>query len=123
MSEQEIIEGNKLIAEFMGGITSNMNNRIVQGYQNIWLPFHGICNWGTIKTGNGKILLYHSSWDWLMPVVEKIKNISGAFINSDSQDEKFAYLIFSLSITTPIETVYIYVINFIKWYNTWQKEL
>lgn len=72
--KKEIIEGNKLIALFMGGITSDMNRRIVGGYQNIWIPIHGICDWTTIELGRGKTVEYHSSWDWLMPVVEKIMN-------------------------------------------------
>lgn len=60
MENNEILEGNKLIAEFMGlkkqGFGANEHftdngNRIV-------------------ATSNG--LQYHTSWDWIMPVVEKI---------------------------------------------------
>lgn len=73
------INNNKLIALFMGGKTSDMNNKLVQGYQNIWLPIHGICNWTTIEVGHGKILQYHKSWDWLMPVIIKIGTIKIPF--------------------------------------------
>ena len=61
MSEEEIMEGNKLIAEFM-----DLKN------------FH-TTNW---YTDNDKIgfyiddkICYHSSYDWLMPVVEKMEKM------------------------------------------------
>jgi len=67
----DIIKNNKIIALFMGGKTSDMS-RVVNGYQNIWLPNFGICRWDTIDLGKGKILSYHKSWDWLIPVIDKI---------------------------------------------------
>jgi hypothetical protein len=67
-------------------------------------------------------LEYHSSWDWLMPVVEKIRTTAGCLINSDSQEKKYAFMLFSLSVTTPIETVYLYVSNYIEWYNSVYKK-
>lgn len=70
----ETVNNNKAIAIFMGGKTSDMDNRIVQGYQNIWLPVHGVCRWDTAESGKGKILQYHKSWDWLIPVIDKIRN-------------------------------------------------
>lgn len=56
MSEQEIIEGNKLIAEFMRVFTDDSQ----------W-PYH-------VHGDSWKLegLKYHKSWDWLMPVVGKI---------------------------------------------------
>jgi len=51
MTNEEIIEGNKIIAEFM---------QHPEGYDE-----HGV--W--------QKLAYHSSWDWLMPVVEKIESL------------------------------------------------
>jgi len=41
----------------------------------IWLPYWGISKFDTIALGAGNILEYHKSWDWLMPVVEKIENL------------------------------------------------
>ena len=46
----------------MGG-TFRSNNEM-------WLPIYGICNIGSIN--NGKILKYHNSWDWIIPVINKI---------------------------------------------------
>lgn len=63
----EIIEGNKSIAEFMGRqiVESPWPHKSLeeQGY---WVHQLGQ-NYFKTK------LKYHSSWDWLMPVVEKIE--------------------------------------------------
>ena len=56
------MEDNKLIAEFMGCV-ENPNN----GVWNTECPFEG-------KGHHLETMKYHSSWDWLMPVVEKIRN-------------------------------------------------
>jgi hypothetical protein len=68
MSEEEILEGNKLIAEFMGYKYIN--------------PKDSCDRWGWYLNGDNstsinylKELKYHSSWDCLMPVVEKIESI------------------------------------------------
>ena len=53
MTQDEIIEGNKLIAEFMGAIVNK--DGTVKGYSQIQIPGYG----------------YHTSWDWLMPVANK----------------------------------------------------
>lgn len=68
MGKTDIIEGNKLIAEFMEYTIGNL-----QG----WVSGNNFCSY---KKENGEIvnpvkvenLKYHSSWDWLMPVVAKI---------------------------------------------------
>lgn len=56
-----MLEGNKLIAEFMQLKFSNDK----------WY------RWDDVNKGSGYFikLKYHSSWDWLMPVVEKIIDI------------------------------------------------
>jgi hypothetical protein len=64
-------EGNKLIAEFMGAKTNKtaVHEEVRKTLQNtdFWIPLIGI-----VKQDN---LKYHSSWDWLMPVVEKIEKL------------------------------------------------
>lgn len=85
MSNEEIIEGNKLIAVFMGKLTG------------IGIP---------LSTFN----YYHKDWNRLMPVVEKIGRLyDKAHLKEMS--------INSLSVFSPIETVFTCVIQFIKWYN------
>ena len=64
MTTQEILEGNKLIAEYMGAkrkeysITNREHYLFRDGRKYL--------------TEN---LIFHSSWDWLMPVVEKIESL------------------------------------------------
>jgi len=75
---------NIMIAEFMGGVIKSDNE--------IWLPIHGICDLGK----SGKILKYETSWDWLMPVVEKIETTRFTFKNyvnnyAERSDRKSSY--------------------------------
>lgn len=113
------IQDNKLIALFMGGLTSEMNNRIVQGYQDMWLPIHGICNWTTVELGNGQTLQYHKSWDWLKPVIDKIiEQIGIKEITECTDIEWYQYSrICDMRMNIKIEQAYYHVVEFIKWYN------
>lgn len=127
MKENEIIEGNKLIAEF--------DKRLFYG--------HTIDKFG-VGTGNAlPEMEYHSSWDWLMPVVEKISEYRYPeyfkhFPDSHERDpfEDCAYprtfgmrdkegnymvrLNANTLITAPTlkEAVWLAVIDFINWHNT-----
>lgn len=56
-------EGNKLIAEFMGAYRPN---EILNSYEGTFLYLNGK-RWCQRES-----LEYHTSWDWLMPVVEKM---------------------------------------------------
>ena len=109
------VNNNKAIAIFMGGKTSD-TSRVVSGYQNIWLPIHGTCRWDTIDLGKGKILCYHKSWDWLIPVIDKIT----------SDDSYIKYIDHTCSMvddggvyinTKFIDVTYNNVVDFINWYN------
>ena len=93
------MKDNKLIAEFMG----------------LELTTDGISDLYYTKDKRLKqIENYHASWDWLMPVVEKISDIKSWSINatlewlSDSQDRDGLYT---------KEDVYESVVEFIKQYN------
>lgn len=76
------MKDNKLIAEFMGGILSSVPNLInlpqTVGEANL------LCVKGSERLLNGTYsvhrlneLKYHTSWDWLMPVVKKINQVCG----------------------------------------------
>ncbi len=71
-------------------------------------PFNEIHDATLYKVEQGTFeldeLQYHASWDWLMPVVHKIKGTS-------------AQGIFMMEIGLPIEHVYNAVVEFIKEYN------
>ena len=70
-------------------------------------------------------LKYHSSWDWLMPVVEKIE-LLGYSVEKNFQriDGDFQCLItkgndilFQEFSTKSIEAMHYVVVEFIEWYN------
>ena len=83
------VDANKLIAEFMG----------------IKLTENGLA-WDYI---NNPIPSYHTSWDWLMPVVQKVSSLCDEPCELDNM--KHALL------TGDIESVYDDVVEFIKEYN------
>lgn len=133
MKEQETLEGNKLIAEFQ-------NDKII-------LEEDGICIISNSKmwfSGDKRLeqyqeKCYHSSWDWLMPVVEKIEKIHndhhgyfGVYISSNqctiqgtklnlalkNPEYGFVYLSDTNAIfDTKIKSTWFAVVEFIKWYN------
>lgn len=105
MKEEVIIEGNKLIAEFMG-------------YEYIG---GDVMHYPYLRKGDEIIAVhndvcYHSSWDWLMPVVHKITG-------EIQQDYPLkTTMITDLAIHTPREDVWEAVVEFIKWYNSQKQE-
>jgi hypothetical protein len=63
----KIVEGNKMIAEFMGFNVLPVDSLSGKRYEVIDFEH------GRIKVENLDVdCFYHTSWDWLMPVVEKI---------------------------------------------------
>jgi hypothetical protein len=118
MTTEEIIQGNKLIAEFMGGIIQPNNTvcpypRGLPSWANILYDFD------TMRIGGYE---YHTSWDWLMPVVEKIES-EGFTVNIQDRGcciyKKFSHPICTAERwETKIEGIWQAVTSFIKWYNT-----
>lgn len=107
MKKEEIIKGNKLIAEFMGA-KYDKDVYFPVHPSDLWLPTYGIVNYTTVDYGNGKILEYHCSWNWLMPVVAKItKNES--FIGNKIRENLMDVIPFG-----NIDDVYPFVIEFIN---------
>jgi len=62
-----IMTYNNLIAEFMGG------QRVLPDEDVYNMPTHNNLCYGVNE------LKYHTSWDWLMPVVDKINNTTDEF--------------------------------------------
>jgi len=94
MNTEEIIEGNKLIAEFMGcyGDTHYVGGEEVYryGFKNTHITERWHENYFDNRTP------YHSSWDWLMTAVEKAKELvdkyrdycqAWEFSNTPNEDE------------------------------------
>ena len=116
MSESEIIEGNKLIAEFMGAILvkAPMGDAMRMEKGRFPEPY-------SLKQLSVHILRYHTSFDWIMTVVEKIVpyglfrltigNIASVcHFETDDNFKKH-------SSESTIETVWLACVDFIKWYN------
>lgn len=113
MTQQEILENNKLIAEFLG----------------LTITTDGI---SLFDTNYKPLAKYHESWNDLMPVVEKIqstwRNEDIFVVTIKSKHclitlEKFLYkpldiAYSSVKMNEPlINAVWHAVIEFIKWYN------
>lgn len=92
------MEDNKLIAEFMG--CTNPFNDITDA------TLYKI-EQGTFEIGE---LKYHTSWDWLMPVVQKIKRTD---LSREMVMQGMDELIDAFD-TADIETTYDAVVEFIK---------
>lgn len=97
-----ITESNKLIAEFMGEIDLK-NGR------------------GEWYSENPDALKYTESWDWLMPVVEKIESLDVTVeieghncMISDIKDGGYHQYV---AHDSKINAIYVSVVAFIKWYN------
>ncbi len=130
---QEIDEGNKLIAEFMGGMYSKhaeawgFGRAQVKPLKNfpdaIWAE-----NWE-------KELKYDSLWDWLMPVVRKIEDLhlsvdictgSVVIISRGTEDEDLLFMNIFMHIGEDVDekepngklrTLWRVIVKFIRWYN------
>ena len=109
---------NGLIVEFMG-IKPKMESPDVYTYSD--MPFFS-CRENTpekVVKAFTEYSKYHTSWDWLMPVVRKIVEISCD--ETDKCDVFMSNEYNSILDTIPlaiIEDSYKVVIEFIKYYNT-----
>jgi len=93
MNTQELRDGNNLIDEFAPEITKACRMEYLASVRD------------TIE------LKYHSSWDWLMPIVNKIRNIKmkGSFMMTQRLRETLYWV--------EKETTWECVVAFIVWYN------
>ncbi len=105
---------NKLIAEFMELPTEVFNTGLLNYY-------HREDNSGTWYEEHE--LSYNVSWDWLMPVVEKIENFGFEFIITESRckikhntDHSIEELFHIETIGSKINTTYYAEVKFIKNY-------
>ncbi len=128
MEEQKIIEGNKLIAEFMGAECLSPKTKFSYfDFGNDWSENEGIFQ----QKIHIRMLKYHSSWDWLMPVVEKVRDkncIVSIWFNRQLNTNNTTIANFEdgwkkdINISgVGIESTYKSVIEFIKWHNNQKK--
>lgn len=127
MTQEQIIEGNSLIAEFMGRL---QEHHIVEGFDQEYGTFES-------RPETEHDWKFHTSWDWLMPVVEKIQSM---YVNVDIHGTSYdnnCYIHYSgaepeeqllleklqsfkgiyIGNASKIEATYSAVIQFITWLN------
>ena len=98
------LENNKLIAEFMGATPCILSIKSIgdmQGYEcdDFKLPIDE--------------LEYATSWDWLMPVVQKC-----ATTYIDKHKFVRELRLFNMVIYSDIQEIYKEVVEYVKWFNT-----
>ena len=118
LTKEEILEGNKLIAEFIGdyfdtGLEPSYYIRYNQEY----------------KLEDSQ---FHSSWDWIMPVVDKINAMGKAYSfaifktyvsltvekgGKVFKDFSFAYSEYITAEQTGKEAAFKLLVKFVKWEN------
>ncbi len=145
IDKEKILEGNKLIAEFMcfvkdGFLWKHGDVKLAQHY-----PKH------IFEGDNTDSFKFYSSWDWLMPVVIKIENLNLAdymyqWEGSEGEtrynfkkitvdiENNYCWIFIDLDLDPPhdicnhmadtkIEATWLCVVDFIKVYNErWAKE-
>ena len=114
MTVQQIKDGNKMIAEFMGLSYKAKTEHPLVFPDGLWMD-------KKTKVGYNE-LFYHSSWDWLMPLVEKIERMGGHItIGTNKIECQFQDFRGSSKVGfgyTKIQCVWEVIVEFIKWYNT-----
>lgn len=123
----DTLEGNKLITEIDGWVLFPAYP--FEGTTTICIPEHYERgqDWHSLEK-----ITYHSSWDSLMPVVEKIEDIGYmVVIKRTSKRTGFCQIIAMDSQfrgiaqyhASKITAVWLAVVDFIQWYNTQPKKL
>tara|TARA_R100001480_G_scaffold135528_1_gene132689 strand:+ start:644 stop:937 length:294 start_codon:yes stop_codon:yes gene_type:complete len=90
-------ENNKIIAEFMGVVFHDDENQYY--------------NADGLHIGN--TLHYHTSWDWLMPILGKIEDLNYELPEDSNLIGDITHGLVSIDIEMTFEAV----VEFIKWYN------
>lgn len=131
MTSKEILEGNRLLAEFMDCEYDDISETYDTGILKLVEPYAcGDDQFSSLL--HDYELDYHCSWDWLMPVVEKIRtlevvtnvnyNIIGDFIIEGLTATKVLNIINDReNFKSDLEMCYFGTVEFIKWYNTQSK--
>ena len=136
MKEEEIKIGNELIAKFLDWKEKWPDDDYIAYYlPKFWAG--EFCITQDFDSLEPFQMLFHSSWDWLMPVIEKIDTIEdslngkfGVYISSNRCTIQSTKLFMSDSnkryysqtyADTKFEATYKVVVKFIKWYNKYKE--
>ena len=118
IEDSQVIKDNVLIANFMGWDEFNTGSYHTP-YDNA-----SYCNGEETSICNKYALKFHSSWEWLMPVIHKIiKTIGVRSIDECSKVEWFVSTrVTQMYIGINIEHAHYYCVEFIHWYNKQNKQ-
>lgn len=134
IQDEAVLQGNKLIAEFMGWRPSVVEN----GINLYYLPNDTTGEYNhSCKQMSLESMIFHTSWDWIMFVVNKIESltedtltcvywfeITPSFINFYSHPQFCKTPDFEIKIKNndKLTALYLAVVKFIEWYNTQNKQ-
>lgn len=113
------MENNVKIAEFMGAVVKYGCSYELYGI----LPFIDDGEW-EVHFFEPEDMLFDSSWDWLMPVVQKIFTLKFSEVNGLRQyTERFNTIFDEIDchLASDIEHIHQRVVEFIDWYETTKK--
>jgi hypothetical protein len=117
ISKIDIIEGNALIIEIMNYHKTKQTDNQLRPIYRVKILGHSTLH--TIGT-----MPHHKSWDWLMPVLEKIENIVGLYTPNIliqyhaciiEDEDVYGLFKFQNSDNSKIIAVWKSVIEFLKW--------
>jgi hypothetical protein len=120
--EQSIIAGNKLIMDFLGW---KHHSGDVYWFPNLYPSQEHYTGETTFNVDEAR---FHSSWHWLMPVIEKIESLGFTVtlqyyqcqIFDNSKKYPDSRIIDADFKDTKLENAWDGVIGFIRWYNSEQ---
>lgn len=116
LMEKDIFDGNEAIAEFDGWKFETIELDCISG------SYKGDLRWKVSLSELKHLMVdgfrFHSKWDKLMPIVEKIHQLA---IAPDAINKITDNRIFNFSIMAPMQDVWKAVIEFIIWYNKQQE--
>lgn len=113
MTQEEILQGNRLIAEFMDCEYDDISETYDTGILKLVEPeAYGDEQFSSLLYDYE--LDYHSSWDWLMPCIKKCLDINEEELDDwEKQYENINDTLYQVEISQTYQAV----IEFIKWYN------
>lgn len=87
---------------------------------------HGVPMKKWVEADVNNIGEYHTSWDWVMPVVKKIESMPGWYVKTEGNYCSISHGGSAPIITetdgTKILALYKGVLEFVKWYNKYTKQ-
>ena len=121
------MKDNELIARFMEVPSKEQGNFTEYIFPDMDGPedvdyskwyYHNGRRWESTLSYDDSELKYHSSWDWLMPVVRKCSSLNWEMFTKDKEVLENRSALFY---NNDIVGVYEMVVEFIKWYNSLSK--